>query len=130
MKTSGGKYIAPQPIENKLKMHPAVANAIVIGDKRKFPSVLLVPNFDVVRKTAGVDGPPETIVRDPRVRSLFQKIVDDLNAGLAQYEKLKKFELIPSEFTVGSGELTPTMKVKRRIVEQRYKSEIDALYAE
>jgi len=130
MKTSGGKYIAPQPIENKLKMHPAVASAIVVADKRKFPSVLIVPDFSVLKSFVGVDGPPEVLVQDPKVRAFFRKILEQTNEGLAHFEQLKKFELLPAEFTIGSGELTPTMKVKRRIVEKRYSELIDTLYQE
>lgn len=125
VKTSGGKYIAPQPIENRLKAHPAIANAVLVADRRKFASVLLVPNFDYLKAHL-----PSTDVKSPQVRAFFQQVVDEMNASLAQYEKIKKFELLPSDFTIDSGELTPTMKVKRRKVEERYKDLIEALYQE
>jgi len=129
-KTSGGKYIAPQPIESKLKSHSAIANAILVADRRKFASALIVPNLDFVRSKLTVTGTPEELVKDKRVLQYFQEIVDELNSGLAQYEKIKRFHLLPADFTIATGELTPTMKVKRRIVEQRYKELIDELYRE
>ncbi len=110
LKTSGGKYIAPQPIENALKCQPGVLNAVVIGDRQKFPAALIVP------------APGST-------RDDVQKAVDAVNASLAHHEQLKKFALVEQDFTIEGGELTPTMKVKRRVVEKKYQSLIDSLYA-
>jgi long-chain acyl-CoA synthetase len=110
-KTSGGKYVAPQPIENALKLQPCVQNAIVIGDKRKFPAVLIVP------------APKATLEE-------LQAAVDAVNRSLAHHEQLKKFALVEKDFTIEGGELTPTLKVKRRAVEQKYAALIDSLYAE
>ena len=128
-KTSGGKYIAPQPIELRLKKNPCVANAIVVADRRHYPSSLIVPNFEVVKSKLGVGGSPQEMIQEPRVRTLFQEIVDEVNADLAQYEKIKQFDCLPDDFSIDSGELTPTMKVKRRVVEKNYSEVIDALYA-
>ncbi|HLY10212.1 MAG TPA: long-chain fatty acid--CoA ligase [Planctomycetota bacterium] len=111
LKTSGGKYIAPGPIEGKLKLFPRIQNAIVIGDRRKFPAALIVPSKGATK---------EEIAND----------VATLNEALAHHEQIKRFELIPTEFSIEGGELTPTLKVRRRIVEQKYKSVIDAIYAE
>jgi long-chain acyl-CoA synthetase len=111
LKTSGGKYIAPGPIEGKLKLFPRILNAIVIGDRRKFPAALIVPTKGATK---------EEIARD----------VDALNAELAHHEQIKRFELVPTEFSIEGGELTPTLKVRRRVVEQKYKAVIDAIYAE
>lgn len=128
-KTSGGKYIAPQPIELRLKTNPCVANAIVVADRRNYPSSLIVPNFEVLRSKLGLEGSPQEMIQEPRVRSLFQEIVDEVNADLAQFEKIKKFDCLSDDFSIDAGELTPTLKVKRRVVEKRYSDVIDALYA-
>ena len=111
LKTSVGKYVAPGPIEGKLKLSPRILNAVVIGDRRKFPAALIVPMKGATR---------EEIERD----------VAEVNAGLAHHEQIKRFDLIPTEFTIEGGELTPTLKVRRRVVEQKYQRVIDALYAE
>jgi len=134
IKTSGGKFIAPQPLEASLKSNSLIAQAAVIGDRRKFPAVLISPNFSVLADWARAHqidfSSAAGLVRDPRIVALYQGIVGDLNQNLAQYEKLKKVLLVPDEFSIASGELTPSMKLKRRVVEQKYKQEIDALYAE
>jgi len=110
-KTSGGKYIAPSVIEGKLKLSPRILNAVVIGDARKFPSALIVPAKGVSREE-------------------IAKEVAMLNESLAHHEQLKKFELIDTDFTIDGGELTPTMKVRRKVVEKKYKQLIDSIYAE
>jgi long-chain acyl-CoA synthetase len=110
-KTSGGKYIAPSVIEGRLKLSPRILNAVVIGDARKFPSALIVPAKGVTREE-------------------IAKEVATLNESLAHHEQLKKFELIDTDFTIDGGELTPTMKVRRKVVEKKYKQLIDAIYAE
>ena len=134
IKTSGGKFIAPQPIENSFKANVFVGEAAVMGDKRKFASVLIVPNFPVLEEWAGTHdisfSTRKELVRAPQVRALYQGIVDELNNNLAQYEKLKKFLLLPEELSIADGTLTPSMKLRRRHLEQRYHKQIDALYAE
>lgn len=134
IKTSGGKFIAPQPIENSLKANPLVGEAAVVGDKRRFPSVLLVPNFPVLEEWArehNLAAPSrKELVRSSQVQALYQNIVDELNQNLAQYEKLKKVMVLTEELSIADGTLTPSMKLRRRHLEQRYHKQIDALYSE
>ena len=134
IKTSGGKFIAPQPIENSFKANLFVGEAAVVGDKRKFAAVLIVPNFPVLEEWAATHSisfsSRKELVRSPQVRALYQGFVDELNSNLAQYEKLKKFLLLPEELSIADGTLTPSMKLRRRHLEQRYHKQIDALYAE
>jgi long-chain acyl-CoA synthetase len=133
IKTSGGKFIAPQPIENSLKHNALVAEAIVVGDKRKFPSVLISPYFplleDWARNNQVAFASRQDLVAHPKVRALYDGIVEDLNRDLARFEKLKKVILIPDEFSPADGTLTHTMKVRRRAVEERYRKLIDEVYA-
>lgn len=134
VKTSGGKFIAPAPIEQKLKQNRLIAEAVVIGDKRKFPAVIIAPDFNELLHWArenGITGNDrQELVNDARVRQLYDSIVDALNADLAQFEKLKKVLLVPDEFTIANGALTPTLKVKRRVIEERYRGQIQRAYAE
>jgi len=134
IKTSGGKFIAPQPIENSLKANLFVGEAAVVGDKRRFPAVLIVPNFPMLEDWAMNHGIPtesrKELVRAHQVQSLYEGIVDELNENLAQYEKLKKVLVLPEELSIADGTLTPSMKLRRRHLEQRYHKQIDALYAE
>ena len=134
IKTSGGKFIAPQPIENALKVNMFVGEAAMLGDRRRFPAILIVPNFTVLEDWAKGHGlhsiSREELIRSEKVRGLYQSIVDELNANLAQFEKLKKILLVPHEPSIADGTLTPSMKLRRRKVEERYRAEIEALYAE
>ena len=122
--TSGGKKLAPQPIEIRLKQNPLVAEAIVIGDRRRYPAVVFVPDFKVLEKRLAALGRPlasrEDLVSRADVLGLYQEVVDALNRDLAQYEQLKRIALIPAEFSVMGGELTPSLKVRRSVVEQRW----------
>jgi len=132
IKTSGGKFVAPQPIENKLKMSPLVGHPVVIGNARKFISVIICPNFPALKQWAieqGISvGSHEALIRDPKVIEAYEKIVADANQELAQFETLKKVLLVPDDFTVDKGDLTPSLKLKRRVIEQKYKKQIDAIY--
>ena len=134
LKTAGGKFIAPAPIENKLKTSPFIANAIVVGDRRKFASVLIVPDFAALDAEARKAGrpvlAPSEAISDPWVQQLIEHEVERLTASLAQYEKPKRFALIEKDFTFAAGELTYTMKLKRRVIEARYKDVIEHLYAD
>lgn len=134
MKTSGGKYIAPQPVESKLKVDALVGQAALIGDQRKFVSVLISPNFGALESWAKQNGVAVTdrgtLVEDAKVQALYQGIVEKANAGLAHYETIKKVGVVAEEWTVQTGELTPSMKLKRRVIVERYKDKIDALYGE
>ena len=134
IKTSGGKFIAPQPIENSLKHHALIAEAVVLGEKRKFPAVLLAPNFplleDWVREHELAFNSRAELVASPQVRGLYEGIVDEVNAGLARFEKLKRVLLVADEFSAEDGTLTASMKLRRRVVEERYRQQIEEMYAQ
>jgi len=130
--TAGGKNIAPQPIENKLKMSMYIEEAVMIGDKRPYCVALIVPKFDVLKDIAKKEGiaynTDKELIEHPRIKELIANAVDEVNKGLAKYETIKKFALIPQLFSQETGELTPTIKVKRNAVEKKYKDTIDKLY--
>jgi long-chain acyl-CoA synthetase len=130
--TSGGKNIAPQPIENTIKTNRFFAEVVMIGNKRNYPAALVVPNFEVLEKWArekGIAaGSREELLRKPEVVGHYQKLVNELTPDLAQFEKIKKIALLGKDFTIEAGELTPTLKVKRRVVEEKYKPLIDGMY--
>jgi long-chain acyl-CoA synthetase len=132
--TSGGKKVAPQPIEAVLKQSPLVAEAILLGDRRRFVSVLIVPDFAALeRRLKDLGRPPaerDVLVARDDVRALYDEIVQALNHELSQFERIKKVVVLPREFTIESGELTPTMKVKRKAVEENWRKEIDQIYRE
>jgi len=134
IKTSGGKFIAPQPIENSLKLNPLVGTAAIIGDKRKFAFVIISPNFALLDNWARENNiafsSRAELVANPQVQTLYESIAEDVNRNLARFEKLKRVLLVPDEFTADNGALTPTMKLRRRVVEDRYRTQIDELYAE
>ena len=134
IKTSGGKFIAPQPIENQLKANVLVAHAAILGDKRKYPSVLIAPNFPLLEDWAREHEVPfasrHELIATEKVRSLYDGIVAEVNDKLAHFERLKRVLLVPDEFGIASGELTPSLKLKRRVVEQKYSGSIEAMYAQ
>ena len=134
IKTSGGKFIAPQPIENSLKTNVFVGEAAIVGDRRRFPAVLIVPNFPVLEEWSQAHGIKFTtrrqLVQSKEVQVLYNGIVEQLNENLAQYQKLKKVLVIHEELSIQDGTLTPSMKLRRRQIEQRYTNEIEALYAD
>ena len=127
LKTSGGKYIAPAPIEGRIRSHPYVANAVVLGDRRKFASALIVPDFAVLeREHPGLSR--AALTTHPPVLAAIQGHLDAINATLSSWETVKRFALLEEDFTIQGGELTPTMKVKRKAVEEKRKSIIENLY--
>ncbi len=132
LKTSGGKLIAPQPIENKLKANTLVGNAALVGDKHKFACVLLSPNFAALESWAKSNGVStsdrKALVKDAKVVAEYQKIVDQVNGTLAHFEDIKRVAVVPDEWSVEEGELTPSMKLKRRVVEKKYEAEIAEFY--
>lgn len=134
LKTSGGKFVAPQPIENKLKASVLVANAALVGDRHKFASALIAPNFAALEPWAKeqgvVVGSRQELVVHPRVRAEYQAMIDGINAGLANFETIKRFCLIAEEWTLESGVLTPSMKLRRRVIAQKYATEIAQLYGD
>jgi len=131
--TSGGKNIAPAPIELRLKKSPLVSEAVLVGDRRNFPAVLIIPDFVVLEQQLRASGAPsgtrEQLSTRPDVQLIFQALLDEINLDLAQFEKIKRFALLPKEMTIEGGELTPTMKVRRKIVEQHWAHVIEQLYA-
>ena len=134
IKTSGGKFIAPQPIENSLKLSPLVGVAAILGEKRKFPAVMISPNFALLEEWARTNNisfsSRAELVAHPRVQALYEEIVEGINQNLARFEKLKRVLLVADEFTSDNGVLTPTLKLRRRVIEDRYRQQIDDLYAQ
>jgi long-chain acyl-CoA synthetase len=134
IKTSGGKFIAPQPIENSLKLSPLVGTAVIIGDKRKFAFVIVSPNFALLeawaRENDIVFSTRLELITNSKVQALYESIAEETNKNLARFEKLKRVLLVPDEFTAENGALTPTMKLRRRVIEERYKRQIEQLYTE
>ncbi len=134
IKTSGGKYIAPQLIEQRLARSRYIEQAIVVGDKRKFASALLFPGWEALRAFAEgrniTYNNDEELLQHPDVRKIFDSVVEEVNKTLAQWETIKKYEIIPGILTVDDDQLTPTLKVRRRHIEQRYSDLIDEFYKE
>jgi long-chain acyl-CoA synthetase len=132
LKTSGGKMVAPQPIENKLKNSHLVAQAALVGDRHKFISVIVSPNFTALEEWAhhhGIEAKDRAeLVADSRVLALYAEIVREVNGSLANFESLKRFRVVADEWSEASGELTPSMKLKRRVITSRYAALIDAIY--
>jgi long-chain acyl-CoA synthetase len=132
IKTSGGKMIAPQPIEGKLNASLLVENAVLVGDRHKFVSLLIAPNFAALESLAQQQGITFTsrteLVRSPAVLAAYQACVDSVNQGLANFETIKRFHVVADEWSINSGELTPSLKLKRRVIVQRYAAEIAAFY--
>jgi len=131
--TAGGKNIAPQPIENRMRQSPFVAHAVMLGDRRKFPSVMVVPNFEALERWARAQGlqwsDRAALIGLPPVRDKMEQEVLAPLTDLAHYETPRKLLLVPDDFTVERGELTPTLKIRRRIIAEHYRAQIDALYA-
>jgi long-chain acyl-CoA synthetase len=134
LKTSGGKMVAPQPIENKLKNNLLVANAALVGDRHKFISALIAPNFAALEEWAAQHGihaeSRAALVANPRVLGLYGEVILEVNRTLANFETIKRFRVLADEWTQDSGELTPSMKIKRRVLTARYAAAIAELYAD
>jgi long-chain acyl-CoA synthetase len=132
LKTSGGKLIAPQPIESKLKAHSLVGNAALVGDKHKFACVLISPNFAILEGWAKAHGVTVAgrmaLVQNAQVLARYQRIVNEVNATLAPFETIKRLAVVPDEWSVEGDELTPSMKLKRRVVEKKYAAELEMFY--
>ena len=131
-KTSGGKYISPQPIEQAIKGSRFVNQVVLIGAERKFPAALIVPNWEQLESYCKLKGievkSRRELCQHPRIIDLIERQIERLTPNLARYEKIKKVALLENEFTIEGGELTPTLKVKRRVVDQKYRDVIDKLY--
>jgi len=130
--TAGGKKVAPQPIEGQLKQSPFVSEAVLVGNRRPFISLLIVPNFARLEEWAANAGlaaaDRAALVASPEAHALYQGVVDGINTHLSQFERIKSFVVLERELSLAEGDLTPTLKVRRRIVEEKYRSRIDAMY--
>jgi len=134
LKTSGGKLVAPQPIESKLQINTLVAQAALVGDRHKFVSALLAPNFPALENWARQNGieisSRKQLLAESGVQELYTEIVRTVNAELANFETIKRFRLVADEWSIDTGELTPSMKLKRRVILERYAALIADLYAD
>jgi long-chain acyl-CoA synthetase len=133
-KTSGGKYVAPQPIENKLMESPFVEQVIVIGSEKKFVGALIVPSVATLKEWMREKEIAFTTIEDalhhPKVLELYRQLVDSFNAFFNHVEQIKKFELLPREWSVNTGELTPKLSLKRKVIMEKYKDAVERIYAE
>ena len=130
--TAGGKNVAPQNLENDLKNSKYVSQAVVVGDRKPYVAALITLEPEEIGKWAaeqGIPGGVEELSRDERVRELIQGIVDEVNAERSRYEQIRRFSILPRDFTMDTGELTPTLKLKRRVVVERFAAELEELYA-
>ena len=131
-KTSGGKYIAPAPIEQMLRSSRFVNQVVLVGSERKFPAALIVPNFEMLESYAKLKeldiSTHAEFCKNERILDLFSRQIEAATLGLAKYEKVKSFALLEHEMTIENGELTPTLKVKRRVVDEKYRAVIDKIY--
>lgn len=133
-KTSGGKYIAPQTIENKLKGSRFIEQVMVIGENRKFPAALVVPSFTFLKDYCALKGipfeGPRQVISEPRIKDRIFAEVQKVNAGLGHWEQIKKIELLPAELTIDGGELTPSLKLRRKPIMAKYAAEVERIYAD
>jgi long-chain acyl-CoA synthetase len=131
-KTSGGKYIAPSIIEQMIRSSRFVNQVVLVGNERKFPAALIVPNFEMLESYAEHKGldlrTPAEFCSSPIIIDLIERQIAHATSSLSRYEKVKKFALLEKEMTVEGGELTPTLKVRRKIVDDKYRDEIDRIY--
>ncbi len=131
-KTSGGKYVAPQPIENKMKESPFVEQMMVVGAEQKFVGALIVPSIPNLKEWMRQKNIPfvtnEDAVNNPEVLKLFKELIDSFNKFFNHVEQIKRFELLPNEWTIESGELTPTLKLKRKVIMEKYKDAYERIY--
>lgn len=132
-KTSGGKYVAPLPVENKLKESPFIEQVMILGSEKKFVGALIIPSFpnlkEWCRQQGIADGTNEELIRHPKVIELYKDLVESFNKYFNHVEQIKKFELLPNEWSVDSGELTPKMSMKRKVIMEKYRDPIERIYA-
>jgi Long-chain acyl-CoA synthetases (AMP-forming) len=130
--TSGGKNVAPQPIEGSLQATPYISQVVVVGDRLPYLTALLVPNFENLAAHFAERGQkgltPAEIVKHPETIKLIDATVASVNAGLAQHEKIRKYTLLEREFSLADGEITPTLKVRRRVIAERYRDVVESMY--
>jgi len=132
-KTSGGKYVAPLPVENKLKESPFIEQAMIVGSERKFVGALIIPSFSNLREWTrhnGIpDGSNEELIRNAKVIEMYKDLVESFNKYFNHVEQIKKFELLPAEWSIDTGEMTPKLSMKRKVITEKYKNAIDRIYA-
>lgn len=132
-KTSGGKYVAPLPVENKLKESPFVEQVMIVGPERKFVGALIIPSFPNLREWCRHNGVPEgtneEIIRNPKVTALFKDLVESFNKYFNHVEQVKKFELLAREWSVDTGEMTPKLSMKRKVITEKYRDAIERIYS-
>ncbi|MCB0509100.1 MAG: long-chain fatty acid--CoA ligase [Chitinophagales bacterium] len=132
LKTSGGKYVAPAPIEGKFRENFFIEQIMVVGEGKKFVSAVIVPAFPVLEQYAKENGisfsSRDELIANPKVQAKYQSIIDELNPNFSHIEQIKKFKLLKTEWTPETTELTPTMKLKRKVINQKYEKEIDSIY--
>jgi long-chain acyl-CoA synthetase len=131
-KTSGGKYVAPLPIENKLKESTFIEQVMLVGSERKYVGALIVPAFSYLREWCRSnnipDGSHEELIRNPKVMDLFRELIESFNKFFNQVEQIKRFELLPYEWSVETGEMTPKLSLKRKVILEKYKDKIENIY--
>jgi len=130
IKTSGGKYVAPQPIEAALQATRPIETAILVGDDRPYVTALLVPKWDHLRADLGLQGEPESLIHNEKVLAAVQRAIDEVNSRLGHWETVKYFRLLPRDFEESGGERTPSLKIKRGVIQRNYAGQIDQMYAE
>ncbi|MEP6674034.1 MAG: long-chain fatty acid--CoA ligase, partial [Ferruginibacter sp.] len=132
-KTSGGKYVAPQPIENKMKESPFVEQMMIVGAEQKFVGALIVPSFPNLKEWMRKQGinftTNEEVIHLPQILGLYRDLIDSFNTFFNHVEQVKKFELLPNEWTIDTGELTPTLKLKRKVIMERYRDAYERIYS-
>ncbi len=132
-KTSGGKYVAPQPLENKLKENPFIEQALIVGPERKFVGALLVPSFTFLQSWMKQQNIPfttrEEAITNPAVLKLYDDVIGEINQGFNHVEQVKKYQLLTKEWSLETGEMTPKLSVKRKVVMEKYKADIEKIYA-
>jgi long-chain acyl-CoA synthetase len=132
-KTSGGKYVAPQPIENKLKESMLVEQAVVVGPERKFVGALIVPSFSNLKDWCKKNGIPyssnQEIIHNPKVIAMYKELIEGFNKYFNHTEQVKKFELLPEEWSIETGEMTPKLSLKRKVIMEKYRDAIEHIYS-
>ncbi|MFN2456804.1 MAG: long-chain fatty acid--CoA ligase [Chitinophagaceae bacterium] len=130
-KTSGGKFVAPQPIENKMVESPLIEQIMVVGAEQRFAGALIVPSFSALRewcKENGIEATKNGVIHHQKVLNHYKDIVEEMNKNFSPVEQIKRFELLPEEWTVDGGELTPTLKLKRKVIMEKYRDAVDRIY--
>jgi long-chain acyl-CoA synthetase len=131
-KTSGGKYVAPQPIENKMKESRFVEQILVVGPERKFVGALIVPSVNAVKEWMKEKGltftTVEDMIRNEAVLNLFKEVIEKYNENFNHVEQIKRFELLPREWSIETGEMTPKLSLKRKVIMEKYKDAIERIY--